>query len=106
MNSFTTATITQVGNQSKKGLWHNFETGESGDLITLLQKDKGLTFSETLEYASSVFGDFQNAKISRGSASRSEFDSQTKKTGDTSSNINRTKNAKERNRNRRNNDSC
>jgi conjugative transfer relaxase protein TraI len=41
----------------KKGLWHNFETGESGNLLTLIQKEIGLSFRETLKYVSSMFSD-------------------------------------------------
>ena len=35
----------------KRGLWHNFETGESGNLLSLIQKEKGLSFQEALKYA-------------------------------------------------------
>ena len=45
--------------QAKRGLWKSFETGESGNLISLLQKELGLNFPETLKYASNMFGDFQ-----------------------------------------------
>ncbi|MBU0744253.1 MAG: conjugative transfer relaxase/helicase TraI [Gammaproteobacteria bacterium] len=38
-----------------RGLWHNFETGESGNLLTLIQKDTGLSFRETLKYAANMF---------------------------------------------------
>ena len=40
----------------KRGLWHNFETGESGDLLTLIQKEIGLSFRESLKYVSSMIG--------------------------------------------------
>ncbi|EKE01244.1 MAG: hypothetical protein ACD_21C00187G0006 [uncultured bacterium] len=40
----------------KRGLWHSFETGESGNLLTLMQKETGLSFNETLKYASSMLG--------------------------------------------------
>ncbi|CAL7959125.1 conserved hypothetical protein [Gammaproteobacteria bacterium] len=40
----------------KKGLWHNFETGEFGNLLTLMQKEIGLSFYETLKYASNMLG--------------------------------------------------
>lgn len=40
----------------KKGLWHNFETGESGNLISLIKKETGLTFKETLKYAINMSG--------------------------------------------------
>lgn len=34
------------------GLWHSFETGEGGNLFTLIQQEKGLSnFKEVLEYA-------------------------------------------------------
>ena len=38
----------------RRGLWHNFETGESGDLIKLIQDKTGLNFAETLKYASNI----------------------------------------------------
>ena len=41
---------------AKRGLWHNFETGEAGNLLTLTQKSIGLTFRETLKYLSEMFG--------------------------------------------------
>ena len=39
----------------KKGLWHNFETGESGNLLALIQKETGLSFRDTLKYAANMF---------------------------------------------------
>lgn len=36
----------------EKGLWHNFESGESGNLYTLIESELGFSsFKETLEYA-------------------------------------------------------
>ena len=43
---------------NKRGLWYNFETGESGNLIRLLQKELGLNFPQVLKYASDRFGGF------------------------------------------------
>ncbi len=43
----------------KRGLWHNFETNESGNLITLIQKGMSLNFSETLKYVSETFGNIK-----------------------------------------------
>ncbi|MEI8055202.1 MAG: conjugative transfer relaxase/helicase TraI [bacterium] len=43
---------------NKRGLWKNFETGESGNLLTLIQKNQCLSFPETLKYASDMFGGF------------------------------------------------
>ena len=40
----------------RRGLWHNFETGESGDLIKLIQKETGQGFLEVLKYAASIGG--------------------------------------------------
>ncbi len=42
--------------QGKRGLWKNFESGESGNLISLLQKELSLNFPETLKYAADRFG--------------------------------------------------
>ena len=39
----------------KRGLWKNFETGEAGNLISLLQRELGLNFHETLKYAADRF---------------------------------------------------
>ncbi|CAL7961583.1 hypothetical protein GAMM_250009 [Gammaproteobacteria bacterium] len=59
--------VDMAGN--KRGLWKNFETGEYGNLMTLLQRELGLSFPETLKYASDMFGGFQNhiplSKISK-----------------------------------------
>ena len=41
----------------KRGFWRNFETGEYGDLLTLIQKEIGLSFRESLKYVSSMIGD-------------------------------------------------
>jgi hypothetical protein len=40
----------------KRGLWHNFETKESGYLITLIKKETRLSFKETLKYIANLFG--------------------------------------------------
>ncbi|EKE00840.1 MAG: hypothetical protein ACD_21C00266G0003 [uncultured bacterium] len=61
----STATQWRYGNKGslaikmsgdKKGLWHNFETGESGNLISLIKKETGLSFKETLQYATNMPG--------------------------------------------------
>lgn len=39
-----------------RGIWHNFETGESGNLLTLLQKEMGINFKDALKYAANGFG--------------------------------------------------
>jgi len=40
----------------KRGLWYNFETGESGNLLTLIHKETGLPFKDTLKYVSNMIG--------------------------------------------------
>lgn len=40
----------------KSGFWYNFETGESGNLIQLIQKRTGMGFAETLKYATNICG--------------------------------------------------
>lgn len=40
----------------KRGYWYNFETGESGGLLSLLQKNMGLSFKDALQYAANVVG--------------------------------------------------
>lgn len=47
-----------------KGVWHNFETGESGNLLGLIQKEVGLTFRDTLKYAANMFSLGLSLKIS------------------------------------------
>ena len=46
--------------QGKRGLWKNFETGESGNLLSLIQKELGLNFPETLKYVSERLCAFQS----------------------------------------------
>jgi len=41
---------------SKKGLWSDFASGETGDLIHLWQKNKSLTFAETLKQIRTYLG--------------------------------------------------
>lgn len=38
------------------GQWHDFQTGEGGDALSLIQKVRGLTFPEALEYAQQRYG--------------------------------------------------
>jgi phage/plasmid primase-like uncharacterized protein len=40
----------------KKGLWHNFETGESGNLFSLIKKETGLPFKEALKCIADMSG--------------------------------------------------
>lgn len=59
-------------NGEKRGVWHNFETGESGNLLGLLQKETGLSFMDALKYAA------ESSKIEPvRSAERSEKVSQS-----------------------------
>ena len=44
----------------KRGLWKNFETGEGGRLLDLLQRELGLNFPDTLKYAADRFGGHLN----------------------------------------------
>ncbi|EKD45256.1 MAG: hypothetical protein ACD_69C00364G0002 [uncultured bacterium] len=39
-----------------KGLWYDFETGESGDLLALIQVKIGSSFQETLKYVINMLG--------------------------------------------------
>ena len=41
----------------KRGLWYNFETGESGNLLSLIQKETGLPFKESLKYVADICGE-------------------------------------------------
>jgi Ti-type conjugative transfer relaxase TraA len=40
----------------KAGLFHNFEIGESGNLLSLIQKERRLDFKDALNYASNLLG--------------------------------------------------
>jgi Ti-type conjugative transfer relaxase TraA len=40
----------------KRGLWYDFESGDSGDLLKLIQQKTGLGFPEALRYASNMLG--------------------------------------------------
>ena len=44
--------ITMSGD--KKGLWYNFETGQSGNLLQLIQTQMGLAFNDALKYAGDI----------------------------------------------------
>lgn len=64
---------------NRRGIWKNFETGEAGHLINLLQKELGLSFPETLKYASDRFGSFQNHfSLSKASSKIDKDQSQNK----------------------------
>ena len=39
----------------KRGLWYNFETGGSGNLLSLIQKETGLPFKESIKYVVDLF---------------------------------------------------
>ncbi|HAU0908711.1 TPA: conjugative transfer relaxase/helicase TraI [Legionella pneumophila] len=41
----------------KRGIWHNFETKEKGNMLHLIQKTLNLNFKESLEYAAKLTGD-------------------------------------------------
>lgn len=47
--------ITLTGD--KRGLWHNFETGEHGNLLTLVQKTANVSFVDALKIAAKMVGD-------------------------------------------------
>lgn len=50
--------------ENNKGVWHNFETGESGNLLSLIQKEIGLPFRDTLKYVANMFSLGINSKAS------------------------------------------
>lgn len=47
----------------KRGVWYDFESGESGDLIGLIQKRTGMNFPETLRYVAGRFGQAQYIRL-------------------------------------------
>jgi conjugative transfer relaxase protein TraI len=70
-----------------RGLWHNFETGESGNLLTLIQKETGLSFRDSLKYVANMFGDglYMNASKQHKSdkvlaSSRDKYNAKENKT--------------------------
>lgn len=46
-----------------QGTWHSFETGEKGNLLTLIQRELGLSFKEALEYAAQLTGEEYKQRI-------------------------------------------
>jgi hypothetical protein len=61
-----------------KGLWRNFETGESGNLFTLIQKETGLSFRESLKYVSDMFGLHTNITKDKASTLSNQKNSSNK----------------------------
>ncbi|HAU1234359.1 TPA: conjugative transfer relaxase/helicase TraI [Legionella pneumophila] len=47
----------------KRGVWHNFETKEKGNMLHLIQKTLNLNFKESLEYAAKFTGDDLKERI-------------------------------------------
>ncbi|CZN24416.1 Multifunctional conjugation protein TraI [Legionella pneumophila] len=47
----------------KRGVWHNFETQEKGNMLHLIQKTLNLNFKESLEYAAKLTGDDLKERI-------------------------------------------
>jgi putative DNA primase/helicase len=43
--------LSMVMRGGKRGLWHDHEAGEGGDLLALIQRDRGGTFPTALDYA-------------------------------------------------------
>src|SRR4051794_4817594 len=41
---------------SRKGRWKDFETGEGGDLLSLIRREKGLSFSGAIDWARDFLG--------------------------------------------------
>ena len=41
---------------AKAGLWHDFSTGEGGNVFSLIQREKGGNFKESVEYAANFLG--------------------------------------------------
>lgn len=48
--------VTVNRSSSGYGKWYDFQTGEGGDALRLIQKVRGLTFPEALEYAQQRYG--------------------------------------------------
>ncbi len=47
-------------NGSKAGIWHDFSTGEGGDLFTLVQREKNCDFVEAKKYLQVMVGSSTN----------------------------------------------
>ncbi|WP_410526147.1 AAA family ATPase [Rickettsia endosymbiont of Orchestes rusci] len=47
---------------SKAGIWHDFSTGEGGDLFTLVQREKNCDFVEAKKYLQNMVGVSTNSK--------------------------------------------
>jgi len=48
--------VTVNRSSSGYGKWYDFQTGEGGDVLRLIQKVRGLTFPEALDYARQRYG--------------------------------------------------
>ncbi|KJV76634.1 AAA domain protein [Rickettsia hoogstraalii str. RCCE3] len=48
---------------SKAGIWHDFSTGEGGDLFTLVQREKNCDFVEAKKYLQDMVGISNNSKL-------------------------------------------
>lgn len=49
----------------KQGNWHNFESGESGDLLSLIKTELQLPFKETLHYGKSLVGGITPSQLTQ-----------------------------------------
>ncbi|HAT6349346.1 TPA: conjugative transfer relaxase/helicase TraI [Legionella pneumophila] len=57
----------------KRGVWHNFETKEKGNMLHLIQKTLNLNFKESLEYAAKLTGDDLKERIKIASKNPNNF---------------------------------
>ena len=52
-------------NGEHRGKWHNFETGEGGNLLSLIQQELGLDFKDALRYGANLVGGGRIEAVSR-----------------------------------------
>ncbi len=62
----------ELSASGKRGLWSDFATGESGDIIDLWRLSKGLTIAETIKEVKAYLG-IQDAPVGRPSGRRREY---------------------------------
>ena len=57
----------------KTGVWYDFESGDSGDLIGLIQKKTGMNFPETLKFVAGRFGSAQYIRLPEHRITKNDY---------------------------------
>lgn len=62
---------------SKEGLWKDFESGEGGNLIQLIQREKRLSFKESVSYLADVLNVKENSKSLSTPKSKASYENKS-----------------------------